>query len=57
MVNLMEEGKEFMTIFRNPTGKYRKGKKLNVTRVKGIEYLRTDESPLPTDKLDDIPEY
>jgi hypothetical protein len=57
MVSLIREGKQFMTIVRNPAGKYRKGKVLNVTRVKGIDYLRTDEDPIATDKLEDIPEY
>ncbi len=57
MMTFIEEGKEFMTIFRSTTGKYRKGKKLNLTRVKGGEYLRTDESKVALDKLDDLPEY
>jgi len=57
MVTLIRDGKQFMTIFRNPTGKYRKGKVLNVARVRGIEYLRTDEDLVPTDKIEDIPEY
>ncbi len=57
MMSFIRDGKEFMTIFRSPAGKYSKGKKLNVTRIKGIEYLRTDESTVANDKLDDLPEY
>ncbi len=57
MVSLLQEGKQFMTIFRSPTGKYRKGKILNVMRVRGNEYLRTDADQIAIDKLEDLPEY
>jgi Protein of unknown function (DUF3892) len=57
MVSLIGEGKQFMTIFRSPEGKYRKGQKISVIRVKGIEYLRTDLDETEKDQLKDLPEY
>ncbi len=57
MVSLMGEGKQFMTIFRNPEGKYRKGQKISVIRVKGNEYIRTDQDEMEKDQLKDLPEY
>lgn len=57
MMSLMQEGKQFMTIHRNPEGKYRKGQKISVIRVKGIEYLRTDQNQTEKDQLEDLPEY
>ncbi len=57
MVSLMREGKQFMTIFRNAEGKYRKGQKISVVRVKGTEYIRTDRDELEKDQLEDLPEY
>lgn len=57
MVSLLQEGKQFMTIFRNPEGKYRRGKKLTAANVEGVVYLRTDESQTAKDQLEDLPEY
>lgn len=57
MVHLLSEGKQFMTIFRNPEGKYRRGQKLSVVKVKGIPYLRTDLETVENDLLDNVQEY
>jgi hypothetical protein len=57
MVHLIGEGKEFMTITRSPEGKYRRGHKLAVIKVKGVSYLRTDEEIQETDHLIDVPEF
>ncbi len=57
MVSLIRKGKQFMTIFRNEEGKYRRGQKLAVIRVKGMEYLRTDEDIQENDRLQDLPEF
>ena len=57
MISLIREGKQFMTIFRNPEGKYRKGQKISVVRVKGIEYIRTDQDELEKDQLENLPEF
>ena len=57
MVNLIREGKQFMTIFRNPEGKFRKGQKLTIVNVKGAVFLRTDQDEMENDQLKDLPEY
>lgn len=57
MVSLIRAGKEFMTIFRNEEGKYRKGQKVSTIRVKGSEYIRTDQAETETDQLENLPEY
>ena len=57
MVSLMNAGKQFMTIFRNEEGKYRKGTKITVIKVKGIDYIRTDQEAQEKDQLEDLPEY
>jgi hypothetical protein len=57
MMHLMGEGKQFMTIFRNPEGKYRRGQKLSAVKVKGITYLRTDLEAVENDLLDNVQEY
>lgn len=57
LVNLLGEGKQFMTIFRNSEGKYRRGHKLSAVKVKGITYLRTDLEVIENDLLDNVQEY
>jgi hypothetical protein len=57
MVSLMREGKQFMTIFRNEEGKYRKGQKILVVSIKGSEYIRTDEALTEQDQLENLPEF
>jgi hypothetical protein len=57
MVNLMRQGKQFMTIFRNEEGKYRRGQKLCFVSIKGGTFLRTDTDEVEQDQLTDIPEF
>jgi hypothetical protein len=57
VVNLMRQGKQFMTIFRNDAGKYRRGQKLSFVQVKGSTFLRTDEDAVEQDYLLDVPEF
>jgi hypothetical protein len=57
MVSLLHDGKQFMTIFRNEEGKYRKGQKILVISVKGSEYIRTDQNLTEGDQLENLPEY
>ena len=57
LVTLLGEGKMFMTIFRNPEGKFRRGHKLTVVKVKGLPYLRTDLETVENDLLADVQEY
>jgi hypothetical protein len=57
MVSLFQQGKKFMTIYRSPEGKYRKGKNAALVRVSGTDYIRTDEDATEKDQLEDLPEY
>lgn len=57
IMSQMQAGKQFMTIFRNPDGKFRKGQKIEMVQVKGIEYLRTDQDELENDQLENLPEF
>lgn len=57
MIGLIQEGKQFLTIFRNETGKYRKGQSVHMAEVNGKNFLRTDEHHVKYDQLDRIPEY
>lgn len=57
IVSLMRAGKQFMTIYRSPEGKYRRGQKIVTVRVNGIEYVRTDEQAMEKDELENLPEF
>ncbi len=57
IMKLMHDGKQFMTIFRNDEGKYRKGQRIQLISVKGNEFIRTDPEQADKDKLEDLPEY
>jgi hypothetical protein len=57
IVSLMRSGKRFMTIYRNPEGKYRKGMQIAMMRVKGVEYIRTGQDEAEKDHLENLPEF
>jgi hypothetical protein len=57
IVNLIGAGKCFMTVYRSPEGKYRKGQKIVTVRVNGSEYIRTDEQAMAKDQLENLPEF
>jgi hypothetical protein len=57
IIGLLHEGKQFMTIFRNDLGKYRKGQLVIISEVNGKSFIRTDEHQVKYDQLDKIPEY
>ncbi len=57
IMSLMHDGKQFMTIFRNDEGKYRKGQKILLISVKGNEFIRTDADQTEKDQLENLPEY
>jgi len=43
MLGLIKTGKQFMTIYRTEEGKYRKGEKVTLIQVKGVDFMRTDQ--------------
>ncbi len=57
ILSLIKGGKQFMTIFRNEEGKYRKGQRVAVVPMQGVDYIRTDATPGEGDQLENVPEY
>jgi len=57
LVGLISDGKQFMTIFRGDTGKYRKGQLVVLSDLNGKRFIRTDEHQVKYDQLDQVPEY
>jgi hypothetical protein len=57
IMGLIHDGKQFMTIFRNDEGKFRKGQKILLVSVKGTEFIRTDPDQMDKDQLENLPEY
>lgn len=57
IMSLMRAGKLFMTIYRTPEGKYRKGQKIAVVRVNGSDYIRTDQQEIEQDQLENLPDF
>jgi len=57
LVGLISDGKQFMTIFRGDTGKYRKGRLVVLSDLNGKRFIRTDEHQVKYDQLDQVPEY
>jgi hypothetical protein len=57
VIDLLKQGKSFMTIFRNEEGKYRPGEGLHMASLNGVSYLRTDREHVKVDHLNNLPEY
>lgn len=57
VVELLQNGKHFMTIHRNDEGKYRKGHKIMMIQVNGVDYIHTSPTAGQNDHLEDLPEY
>jgi hypothetical protein len=57
MLDLLHQGKHFMTIFRNESGKYRRGAVIRMAEVNGRDFIRTDQYQVKYDQLDQLPEY
>jgi hypothetical protein len=57
IIELLQNGKHFMTIYRNDEGKYRKGQKIVMVQVNGVDYIHTNPSQNQNDHLENLPEY
>jgi hypothetical protein len=57
ILDLLHQGKHFMTIFRSESGKYRRGKPIRMAEVNGRDFIRTDQHQVKYDQLERIPEY
>lgn len=56
VVNLLEGKKEIVTAYLE-NGSYKKGAKVDIVTVKGIKYIRTDETKIEKDNLERLPEF
>ncbi|NUW66940.1 DUF3892 domain-containing protein [Vibrio coralliilyticus] len=57
IVDAIEKGTTFVTIYKNDQGKYSKGQKVFVIKVSGISYLKTTDNNKDEDNLENLPEF
>lgn len=53
----IEDGQTVMTAVQGTDGKYYKGAVVNVVKIDGIKYIRTDKNSTKRDNLDKLPTY
>ncbi|HCC00124.1 MAG TPA: DUF3892 domain-containing protein [Ruminococcaceae bacterium] len=53
----IEDGQTVMTAVKGTDGKYYKGAVVNVVKIDGIKYIRTDKNSTKRDNLDKLPKY
>lgn len=57
VVTNIEDGQTVMTAVQGADGKYYKGAVVNVVKIDGIKYIRTDKNSTKRDNLDKLPTY
>ncbi len=57
VVTNVEDGQTVMTAVKGTDGKYYKGAVVNVVKIDGIKYIRTDKNSTKRDNLDKLPTY
>jgi len=53
----IESGTDVITIYKDSNGKWKKGAKVNVVKVNGTRYLRTDRDATAADNLGSLPTF
>lgn len=53
----IEDGQTVMTAVQGTDGQYYKGAVVNVVKIDGIKYIRTDKNSTKRDNLDKLPTY
>lgn len=56
VINAIERGTTFCTVYENTPGKYMRGAMLRVVEVGGTKYLTTAADRTPKDNLGNLPE-
>ncbi|MPM00965.1 hypothetical protein SDC9_47202 [bioreactor metagenome] len=46
-----------MTAYKKSDGKYYKGAEVNVVKIDGVKYIRTDKNSTKRDNLENLPTY
>jgi hypothetical protein len=57
VVNAIERGNSFVTIYASADGKWKKGEDVRIIIVSGVKYLRTDANSKAADNLGNLPEF
>lgn len=57
IVDAIGKGTTFVTVYKNSQGKYEKGQKVFVIKVKGVSYLKTTDNSKEEDNLENLPEF
>lgn len=57
VVSNIEDGQTIMTAVKGTDGKYYKGAVVNVVKIDGTKYIRTDKNTTRKDNLEELPTY
>ncbi len=57
VIAAIKRGKKFITTTKDSKGKLLKGQEVHIIKVKGVEYLRTDQNTMASDNLGNLPEF
>ena len=56
VVSNLKKGKTYMTSLKNKEGKWNKGAHVEIIKINGEEYIRTDGNQTESDNLGELPE-
>jgi hypothetical protein len=54
---LLSKGSTICTIFKGPNGRWSQGAKVEIVKVDGEEYIRTDADKIKADNLGQLPRF
>lgn len=57
IVDAINKGTTFVTIYKNNEGKYNKGQKVYVIKVNNVGYIKTVDNKKEADNLENLPEF
>lgn len=57
VVSKLEDNNSFVTILRNSDGKWTEGRKVEIVKVNGTKYIRTDKNNTAADNLENLPMF
>ena len=57
VVNLIEQGYAFATMFKGSDGNWKKGEDVRIITVNNVKFLRTDSNSKAADNLGNLPEF
>lgn len=57
IISLLKNDTTFATIYKNADGKWKFGAKVNIVKIRGVEYIKTHSDDIESDNLDDLPRF